>query len=88
MWFYLDDLLLRARSRKEVALQTLHLVSHLSKPGFFHTLEEDLSSSLSDNHLSESGIKLSQHESAALAVLAAESGETQLSSGVSHPAAW
>ncbi|XP_033996615.1 LOW QUALITY PROTEIN: uncharacterized protein LOC117490940 [Trematomus bernacchii] len=32
--FYLDDLLLLARSREEVALQTVQLVSHLSKLGF------------------------------------------------------
>ena len=34
MLFYLDDLLLLARSREEVALQTVQLVSHLSKLGF------------------------------------------------------
>ena len=73
--FSLDDLL--ARSREEVALQTLHLVSHLSKPGFHNEFGEELPSLLSDIHLSGSGIKLSQ-QSAALA--AASGGTAALSS--------
>ena len=84
VWFYLDDLLLLARSREEVALQTLHRVSHLSKLGFHNGFEEELSSSPPDIYLSASGIKLSQ-QSAALA--AANGGTDSSLSSVSHPTA-
>ena len=50
--FSLDDLLFAKGSiqHEEVALQTLHLVSHLSKPGFHNEFGEKLPSSLSDIH--------------------------------------
>ncbi|KAK5905122.1 hypothetical protein CesoFtcFv8_006620 [Champsocephalus esox] len=38
--FYLDDLLLLARSREEAALQTVQLVSHLSSLGFIINCEK------------------------------------------------
>ncbi|KAK5932171.1 hypothetical protein CgunFtcFv8_003898 [Champsocephalus gunnari] len=38
--FYLDDLLLLARSREEAALQTVQLVSHLSSLGFIINWEK------------------------------------------------